>query len=203
MPELEDARAAVCGEFGGLWRLIENHTWGTYVPNVGFQNQSSITDYYTGIFMDSIQVLKEKGMSAAVYTEITDVEIEYAGFLTYDRKVEKFNYFPVYLKHLQLTSVPNSIEDEGSEPSGYRLKQNYPNPFNPETLIKYQLPEKSFVNLTVYNTLGQRVINLVNMRQSAGTYTIEFDGRNLASGIYLYTLETNNFNQTNKMVLLK
>ena len=73
-------------------------------------------------------------------------------------------------------------------PAEYSLSQNYPNPFNPVTQIKYAIPEKGFVTMKVFDVLGREVSKLVNNVQSAGNYIVDFDGTNLASGIYFYKL---------------
>lgn len=85
----------------------------------------------------------------------------------------------------------------------YELKQNYPNPFNPKTVIGYHLSEKSDVQLDVYNASGQHVSNLISGRQSAGSHQIQFDGSGLPSGIYVYQLETEDYLEKKKMLLLK
>jgi len=85
----------------------------------------------------------------------------------------------------------------------YALNSNYPNPFNPTTQISYQIPENSFVNLVVYNALGQKVAELVNQNQSVGQYSVKFDASNLPSGIYIYKLQTDNFSDVKKMLLTK
>ena len=85
-----------------------------------------------------------------------------------------------------------------------KLNQNYPNPFNPVTMINYQLPMTNEVDLSIYNILGQKVVTLVNKKQPAGNYKIEWDASGFASSIYLYKLETDDgFVQTKKLVLLK
>ncbi|HGY55492.1 MAG TPA: T9SS type A sorting domain-containing protein, partial [Caldithrix abyssi] len=88
-------------------------------------------------------------------------------------------------------------------PALFSLEQNYPNPFNPETVIRYQLPEAGPVQLSVYNALGQKVQELVNEKQEAGNYTVKFNGQTLASGVYLYKLQTGNNVLTRKMILLR
>ncbi|MCU7497347.1 MAG: T9SS type A sorting domain-containing protein [Ignavibacteria bacterium] len=93
--------------------------------------------------------------------------------------------------------------DEDLRPSNYSLAQNYPNPFNPSTTLSYKLPEKSFVSLKVFDLLGREVATLVNSEQGAGSYKVEFNASNIPSGIYLYMLRTDNFQETKKMVLLK
>jgi photosystem II stability/assembly factor-like uncharacterized protein len=89
-------------------------------------------------------------------------------------------------------------------PVSYSVSQNYPNPFNPSTVIKYQLPENSFVNLKVYNSLGQEVSTLVNGMVNAGTYEVQFNASKLTSGVYYYVIKAGeNFVQTKKMMLVK
>jgi len=90
----------------------------------------------------------------------------------------------------------------------YKLEQNYPNPFNPSTTISYSIPnnvknEMSNVKLIVYDILGNEVATLVNERQKSGNYEVKFDASNLASGIYLYKLQSGSFVQTRKLMLLK
>jgi probable HAF family extracellular repeat protein len=85
----------------------------------------------------------------------------------------------------------------------YVLAQNYPNPFNPTTKINYQIPELSFVTLKVFDILGNEIETLVNEDKPSGTHTIDFNSTNLQSGIYFYKLQTPDFTQTKKMILLK
>lgn len=96
-----------------------------------------------------------------------------------------------------------SVEDPTEFANDFKLLQNYPNPFNPSTTISYTLAKAGKVSLTVYNMLGQEVATLVNGNQTANTYTVDFNGSNLASGVYMYQLKTENNVITKKMVLLK
>lgn len=81
---------------------------------------------------------------------------------------------------------------------------NYPNPFNPTTQIKYEIPQNSFVTVKIYNSLGEEVVSLVNNEyRNAGKYSVLFDGSNIASGIYFYSIEAGVFKDVKKMVLLK
>jgi len=90
-----------------------------------------------------------------------------------------------------------------SIPDRYELQQNYPNPFNPATKIEYAIPEEGFVNLTVYNVIGQVVKEIVNEYKRAGYYEVTFNANNLGSGFYLYRITSGKFNATKKMLLLK
>ncbi len=88
-------------------------------------------------------------------------------------------------------------------PEQLSLEQNYPNPFNPLTNIRFGLPKASKVNIEVYNTLGQRVAELINKQKPAGYHTMQFDGTNLASGVYFYKIQAGKFLQVKKMLLLR
>ena len=100
------------------------------------------------------------------------------------------------------------IELDNELPIQYSLAQNYPNPFNPTTVIRFSIPQNSFVNLGVYNILGQKVRTLLSKEMNAGNFEITWNGENdfnekLSSGIYFYRIDAENFNQTKKMILLK
>ncbi|MBK9331697.1 MAG: T9SS type A sorting domain-containing protein [Ignavibacteria bacterium] len=88
-------------------------------------------------------------------------------------------------------------------PISFSLHQNYPNPFNPKTLIGYTLTGNHNVNLKVYDALGKEIITLVNEKQNAGSYTVNFNGESLSSGIYFYRLEAGDFAATKRMILIK
>ena len=99
------------------------------------------------------------------------------------------------------------IEDEAI-PDVFALHQNYPNPFNPVTTLHYDLPENSFVNITIYDMLGRQIRTLVNQRQEAGFKTAQWNatnnsGKPMSAGVYLYQIQAGEFVQTKKMVLLK
>jgi hypothetical protein len=125
----------------------------------------------------------------------------------------------LYNSNFDTTSVV-SVEEihSGNIPKEYFLSQNYPNPFNPITTIEFSIPKAGSVSLVIYDVLGNEVATLVNENLQAGSYKTEFDchfgeGRNLVSGVYFYQLlvsdlqskdgKTENFIQTNKMILLK
>ena len=93
-------------------------------------------------------------------------------------------------------------------PKTFALHQNYPNPFNPVTTLRYDLPEKSLVNITIYDLLGRQVTTLINQTQDAGYKSVIWDatndyGKPVSAGIYLYQIHTGQYISTKKMVLLK
>jgi len=85
----------------------------------------------------------------------------------------------------------------------YELTQNYPNPFNPGTVIKYSVANDDFVSIKVYDATGKFVASLVNEKKNAGSHTVNFNGSNLSSGMYFYKIESGNFVETKKMLLMK
>jgi len=109
--------------------------------------------------------------------------------------------------------VTDVIDEGNINPKDFSLSQNYPNPFNPNTKIKYQIPELSFINIKVYDVLGNEVATLVNAEKPEGSYEVKFsatggsatggDVYNLTSGIYFYRLQAGSFIETKKMILLK
>jgi hypothetical protein len=98
---------------------------------------------------------------------------------------------------------PTAAGEGTSLPLSFGLAQNYPNPFNPSTMIEFHTGIEGFVSLKVYNLLGQEVATLVNEVRPAGKYQIRFDASNLASGIYLYKLQSGSLTRTVKMLLLR
>jgi hypothetical protein len=96
----------------------------------------------------------------------------------------------------------------GELPETFALAQNYPNPFNPITQIAFNLPRATHARLEIYNIVGRKVVTLLDDRRSAGSYVADWDGRDdqgrpVASGFYLYRLETDDNVATRKMILLK
>jgi hypothetical protein len=99
--------------------------------------------------------------------------------------------------------APSSVDREPELPLRAGLYQNFPNPFNPSTTIRYGLPNRSHVMLTLSNTLGQSVSTLVNGEQEAGYHEVKFDGSRLSSGVYFYKIEAGSFVQTRKLSLIR
>jgi hypothetical protein len=102
-------------------------------------------------------------------------------------------------------SIANPVAVQNSEIdlNSFNLKQNYPNPFNPTTKINYELRVTNYVSVIVYDVLGNEIRSLINKKQTAGSYEVEFDGSDLPSGIYYYKLTSGNYSFTRKMMLIK
>jgi Secretion system C-terminal sorting domain len=100
----------------------------------------------------------------------------------------------------EFTGVSNQVNNL---PQEFTLSQNYPNPWNPTTTINYSIAREGNVKLSVYNAIGSKVATIVNEYKPAGNYSIQFNGSNLASGIYLYRLESGNYSAVKKFILMK
>ena len=96
-----------------------------------------------------------------------------------------------------MTAVETEVPDK------FNVNGNYPNPFNPSTVISYQLPEASLVNLAVYDISGRQVAQLIDGWRNAGQHEATFDASHLSSGVYLYTLSASGHSVTGKMMLIK
>jgi hypothetical protein len=113
------------------------------------------------------------------------------------------NSHDIFIDNVSVKEVVTSIDSEEHVPYIFSLKQNYPNPFNPKTLINYQLPKTSNVEISIYNLLGQKVAILIDEKQNPGNHQVKWDASGFASGIYLYKIEAGEFQDVKKMILLR
>jgi hypothetical protein len=107
--------------------------------------------------------------------------------------LDQLGYTATSIEEIQTNYIPRKLD----------LEQNYPNPFNPSTSIEFSLPQAGKINLSIYNSIGQRVITLVDGYRSAGTYKVNLNAENLASGWYVYQLITKSSTISRKMLLIK
>ncbi|MCU0406306.1 MAG: T9SS type A sorting domain-containing protein [Ignavibacteriaceae bacterium] len=96
-----------------------------------------------------------------------------------------------------------SLNDDEATPDVFILEQNYPNPFNPATTISFSIPSSAFTSLKIYDVLGNEVKSLLNDNLIAGYHVVDFKAEGLRSGVYFYKLESGNYVETKKMILLK
>jgi len=172
--------------------VLLSWTTATETNNSGFEIERSTDgiEFYTVAFVQGAGTTTES--REYIYTD----NVEY-------KCGESFYY---RLKQVDLDgSVQYSdiIEVEFNVPKDFVLHQNYPNPFNPSTTIKYAVPRTSLVNIKVYDMTGQEVASLVNEMKETGTYEVNFDAHNLASGVYIYRMIADNFTSVRKLNLLK
>tara|TARA_B100000674_G_C37048116_1_gene561650 strand:- start:183 stop:497 length:315 start_codon:yes stop_codon:yes gene_type:complete len=104
--------------------------------------------------------------------------------------------------------MKNNSTEKLTTPSNFKLFSAYPNPFNPVTTLRYDLPEDEFVNITIYDMLGNIINQLVNEDQNSGYKSIQWNatnnqGQSVSAGVYIYSIEAGDFRQTKKIILLK
>jgi hypothetical protein len=104
---------------------------------------------------------------------------------------------------LTISPFTGLTNNENEIPKVFELSQNYPNPFNPVTRINYSVPKQSLVTMKVFDVLGREVVTLVNEQLKPGYYSVDFNGSNLASGVYFYKMEAGTFNDVKRLILIK
>ena len=132
--------------------------------------------------------------SGLANVSVQDLDIRSDGFL----------FAATHGRGMFKTTLSVAVQEEhGTTPSDFSLNQNYPNPFNPSTKISFTIARRAFVRLTVFDVLGREVATLVDQELQPGSFTSAFDGTGLASGMYFYTLNTEEYTSTKKMLLVK
>jgi len=206
---------------GSISTTTDNFYIGGDVGTVGVEWFNGLIDelsmWNKALTQTQIQTIMNDSLSAAYYEtsdsglvaywkfdELEDLGINSDG-------ADDVRDLSIYGNHVDLEGDtfieiggPTDVELYSYEiPTEYSLEQNYPNPFNPSTKIEYRIPEQSFVQLKVFDILGNEVATLVNEEQSSGTYRADFIGNDLTSGIYFYKIKAGGFIETKKMILLK
>jgi hypothetical protein len=166
---------------------IESEYLRGYVFDRGLGDRDS---FYVQLLIDSSSF--ENGVNYTACNVYSPDEVYSGGDNPHNYKRKVFYKNDINI-HNKLTNIPKV----------YSLSQNYPNPFNPTTTIKYGIPQDGLVTIKIYDLLGRELIKLVNENLKAGYYSATFNGQNFASGIYFYRIQSNNFVQTKKMVLIK
>ncbi|MCX6168497.1 MAG: family 16 glycosylhydrolase [Ignavibacteriales bacterium] len=158
------------------------------------------------LVINGLDIFKEAGSKAAVEKIIEDVEVkDYLIDIHFAAQIERPLLNGIIIESLEASDVKTGA----NIPNEFKLEQNYPNPFNPGTSISYRLPNSSFVSLKVFDSLGSEIAVLVNEEQASGNYKVDFNanfknnGKKFSSGVYFYSLQTDNYFLTKKMLLLK
>lgn len=162
----------------------------------------------TGLTSDSEQFTHQKTNNYQVFTQIDDE----TGKLSSSSNFHLVSFADLTEPDFVFIRNTNSSSDDvilgktaGDDnlPTEYSLSNNYPNPFNSSTKIDYALPEPTHVTIEVYNVLGQKVETIVNDYQNAGYYSVTFSSSSLATGMYLYRIQTDNYSKAHKMLIIK
>ncbi len=167
-----------------------NWTTQTETNNSGFEIERSIN----GVWSSAGFVAGNGNATSSHNYSFTDRNLNIG---TYNYRLKQIDYNGAFEYH----NLNNEVII--GAPGTYSLSQNYPNPFNPSTVINYQLPKGSDVNITLYDVSGKEVKSLVNENQGAGYYSITLNASSLSSGIYFYTIRTSDFTSTKSMLLVK
>lgn len=171
--------------------------------NLGFYIYRSLLDS-TGYHRINSSIVPGAGNSSA-YQDYSYTDFNVEKGITYFYKLESIDF----AGNSQFTDfISAKIDAFLVSPVNYSLQQNFPNPFNPVTEIKYQIPEDSYVEISIFNLLGQKLLTLVHKKVDAGYYSVIWDGTDkngnaMGAGVYLVKLITNNFQDYKKMILLK
>jgi hypothetical protein len=190
--------------------LGENYFYGEKFPT-GYTVEARIPwSSFASIGKDNVFVPK-RGMRIPIDYEINDNDdldpatSTRTGQMDYSVYAEGNSYSNVW--RWAYTWISDQwvvgVKDNPGIVNVYDLKQNYPNPFNPNTQITYSIEKPGLVTLKIFDMLGREIKELVNQSQNAGSYTVNFDASNLSSGIYLYQINSGNFQSAKKMILIK
>jgi hypothetical protein len=171
---------------GAVGQASLEDTWEIYNPNT-LEPESKGIFPETKAFINPIQLSDGSIIVAGGY------HVSYSSGSPF--------YFPTYTCHK--FDIITSLSNSQAVPNEFTLFQNYPNPFNPSTIISYRIKETAFVQLSIVNILGETVKVLVNVVQSGGYHSLEFNSKNLPNGVYLYRLTVGNNSTTHKMLILK
>lgn len=219
----EDKRYFIaCEEFNvrdlTVWDLQDRSTWNLVVPSWQMPGTSPIHNVFVlgdyahiSYYKDGYVVLDISDPTNPQLAGLYDTYPGSGG--TYNGAWGVYPYLPsgntivsdmstgLYICKFDIPVT--NIDEETNSPSDFTLEKNYPNPFNPSTQIKYSVPETGFVNLSIYNLLGEKVAVLVNEVLTAGEYQNNFDASHLPSGVYIAKLNLGSFSKSIKMSLTK
>jgi hypothetical protein len=160
----------------------------------------SVNDYVHYTYNPSVQNSETWPFDSAQYL-LLNIAIEPSVTSSFIESEMEIDYVRVY-EASTLSTQTQTV------PVYFNVFQNFPNPFNPITTLKYDLPEDSFVEITIYDMLGNVVNNLVNRNQRRGYKSVQWNATNdqgqpVSTGVYLYRIEAGDYRQTKKMILLK
>jgi hypothetical protein len=205
IPNAQGQGAFMAYEFGAFGENGNNMCGDGFNNHMGFSSQSNFQFHYNDIQIqgnevdeNSIEVKYWDGADNN-WKSISNVSVDQeSNTITYSSE-DLYQY--VIVTADKVTGVETS---DGAEiPSDFVLKQNYPNPFNPSTTIEFTLKSASEVNLSIYDVLGKKLTTLTDGILQAGTHEVNFEGQDISSGIYFYSLTVGNTKVVKKMTLAK
>jgi len=189
------------------YALCESHiayTWQTSMDSLHFVEQDMIPDangtkIYNGSSYPALGLIVKDTIEFTIPAGVTENNCELIAFIQDPATKEVKNSAKMDLGN----PVSDITENITPLPESFSLGQNYPNPFNPVTRVNYALPEAASIEIVLYDARGSRIQTVFSGRQEAGHHEFEINGSQLASGVYFYTLSSDQFTQTRKMVLIR
>ncbi len=182
---------------GATWVLSLSNPWITSILTIG-------SNIFAGTFGDGIWRSTNNGNT---WSQINDGLASGAYYVLSLGVNDQYIFAGTNGSNIWRRPLSQVVTDVNSEvnlqPEKFSLEQNYPNPFNPSTIIKFSIPNEQYVTLTIFNSLGEEVKELVNEDKPAGDYSVLFDASQLTSGIYFYKISAGSFTQSRKMILVK
>ena len=184
--------------------LIENRYVNFKVQLVD-ANTGEIIGEYDNVTYNSENVYEYGNVSYQVNTQGIGNRIVRLKLIVENNFASNLSLAKIYADEYVLgkANVKQINYNENKPVTSYALAQNYPNPFNPSTTIKFEIPKNGLVTLKIYDILGSEVVTLVNEEKSVGRYELNFNASSLASGVYIYKIQVNDFISSKKMILLK
>jgi len=188
--------------------LFDDGTKGDSIANDNFWTIEIVFPVYSSITIE-YRYGANWGLPSNNGNNDNEAEIGNVHYLINSPYIYSGEVFDVFGKMGTQDVINNITQFENTIPINFNLEQNYPNPFNPSTVIRYSIPRStelysvSQTTLKIYDILGNEIATLVNEPQKAGFYEVKFDAQNLSSGIYFYRLQSGNFSQSKKMILVK
>lgn len=196
---LDTSNPPLWGDIDTVIQRPAGMKWINLLSDVGYLHPANVV-YEATI---NLQVGQTAGDFPIGYL-VTVNTIDMLKFLNDQDQDQPLSGADTSMNHMVKVIGPSAVEVQISGiPEDYNLSQNYPNPFNPSTKFNYSIKTAGEVQIKIYDVSGREVLLLVEGYRAAGTYQVKFNAANFPSGIYYYRMITNNFTQTNKMILLK
>ena len=202
--QIDKTKLTYTGQYSGGSSVPWNAGW---VVSTNYDNNGVLSIGATDLSGDLDPITKDGNLITFKYVVNRQLSIGDSSLVTLS------DIYASDSKLLQVTVIPQngrvlvsnitSVGQINTIPYEYSLSQNYPNPFNPSTQIEYSIKNDDKVTINIYNVLGQLVTNLVNEHQTAGNYKVVWNASRFSSGIYFYRINSGDFNQIKKMVLIK
>lgn len=187
-------------DFGETWTALPSGPWGTApISDLCVNNLCNVFIYANGMFFRTDDyginwITLGSGLPSQI--SMKDLVMTDNGYLF------GLTYYDGIFKSIN-TTVTNALNNQVTIAEGYQLSQNYPNPFNPSTVINYRTGTHGLVTLKVYDVAGKVASVLINEIQNPGEHSVSFSASGLAAGVYFYKIETGNFSDVKRMILLK